>query len=94
MTPGRRSSRILRQTTPARRGNDRQIISGIIQVLKSGCRWKDCPPEYDLPTTIYGKLNCWLLIVIRDKEATRPFQAGNHPSGRSALTRRTTNSDG
>jgi transposase len=29
----------------ARRVDDRRIISGIIHVLKSGCRWKDCPPE-------------------------------------------------
>ena len=24
-------------------GDDRRVISGIIHVLKSGCRWKDCP---------------------------------------------------
>ena len=28
------------------RVDDRRVISGIIHVLKSGCRWKDCPPEY------------------------------------------------
>jgi transposase len=25
------------------RQDDRRIISGIIHVLKSGCRWSDCP---------------------------------------------------
>jgi transposase len=26
----------------ARRHDDRRIISGIVHVLRSGCRWKDC----------------------------------------------------
>jgi transposase len=28
------------------RVDDRRVISGILHVLTSGCRWKDCPPEY------------------------------------------------
>jgi len=36
-----------------RRVDDRRVISGIIHVLKSGCRWCDCPPEYGPPTTIW-----------------------------------------
>ena len=27
----------------ARRVDDRRVISGIFHVLKSGCRWVDCP---------------------------------------------------
>ena len=27
----------------ARRVDDRRVISGILHVLKSGCRWRDCP---------------------------------------------------
>ena len=34
------------------RADDRRVISGIVHVLKSGCRWCDCPPEYGPPTTI------------------------------------------
>jgi transposase len=30
----------------ARRVDDRRVISGILHVLRSGCRWSDCPPEY------------------------------------------------
>jgi transposase len=30
------------------RVDDRRVISGIVHVLKSGCRWCDCPPEYGL----------------------------------------------
>jgi transposase len=25
------------------RVDDRRVISGIVHVLRSGCRWKDCP---------------------------------------------------
>ena len=35
------------------RADDRRVISGILHVLKSGCRWCDCPPEYGPATTIY-----------------------------------------
>ena len=30
----------------ARRVDDRRVISGIIHVLRIGCRWEDCPPGY------------------------------------------------
>ena len=41
------------------RVDDRQVISGILHVLKSGCRWCDCPPEYGPPTTIYNRFVRW-----------------------------------
>ena len=41
------------------RVDDRRVISGILHVLKSGCRWKDCPPEYGPPTTIYNRFVRW-----------------------------------
>ena len=51
---------LLPQNQPgARRVDDRRVISGIIHVLKSGCRWKDCPPVYGPPTTIYNRFNRW-----------------------------------
>ena len=43
----------------ARRVDDRSVISGIIHVLKSGCRWKDVPAVYGPPTTIYNRFNRW-----------------------------------
>jgi len=43
----------------ARRVDDRRVISGIIHVLKTGCRWCDCPSEYGPPTTIYNRFNRW-----------------------------------
>jgi len=41
------------------RVDDRRVISGIIHVLKSGCRWRDCPPDYGPPTTIYNRFVRW-----------------------------------
>ena len=43
----------------ARRVDDRRVISGIIHVLRIGCRWEDCPPSYGPPTTIYNRFNRW-----------------------------------
>ncbi len=42
-----------------RREDDRRIISGIIHVLQSGCRWRDCPPEYGPSSTVYNRYNRW-----------------------------------
>ena len=41
------------------REDDRRVISGIVHVLKSGCRWCDCPPEYGPSTTIYNRFVRW-----------------------------------
>ena len=43
----------------ARRVDDRRVISGIFHVLKTGCRWRDCPPAYGPCTTIYNRLHRW-----------------------------------
>jgi transposase len=43
----------------AHRKDDRRIISGIFHVLRSGCRWQDCPEEYGPPTTVYNRFNRW-----------------------------------
>jgi transposase len=37
--------------------NNRRILSGIIHVLKTGCRWQDCPSEYGPYTTVYNRFN-------------------------------------
>ena len=43
----------------ARRVDDRCVISGIIHVLRIGCRSQDCPPAYGPPTTICNRFNRW-----------------------------------
>jgi transposase len=49
----------VRQARGKPREDDRRIISGIIHILKSGCRWKDCPEAYGPPTTIYNRFARW-----------------------------------
>jgi transposase len=41
------------------RDDDRRIISGIVHMLQSGARWRDCPREYGPYTTIYNRFNRW-----------------------------------
>ncbi len=41
------------------RVDDRRVISGILHVLRSGCRWCDCPQAYGPPTTIYNRFVRW-----------------------------------
>jgi len=43
----------------AHRVDDRRIISGIMQMLRSGARWRDCPPDYGPYTTVYNRFNRW-----------------------------------
>ena len=49
------------------REDDRRIISGIIHVLKSGCRWCDCPQEYGPSTTVYNRFVRWAKRGIWEK---------------------------
>lgn len=46
------------QPVPERK-EDRQIISGILNVLTSGCRRRDCPAAYGKRTTVYNRFNRW-----------------------------------
>jgi transposase len=41
------------------RNDDRLILSGIMHVLKVGCRWVDCPREYGPHKTIYNRFARW-----------------------------------
>ena len=43
----------------ARRVDDHRVISGIMHMLRSGARWRDCPPEYGPYTTVYNRFNRW-----------------------------------
>jgi transposase len=45
--------------TGARRVDDRRVISGILHVLKVGCRWCDCPTDYGPSTTVENRFNRW-----------------------------------
>lgn len=41
------------------RVDDRRVISGIVHVLKSGCRWADAPPAYGPRKTLYNRFVRW-----------------------------------
>lgn len=43
----------------AHRVDDRRVISGILHMLRSGARWRDCPAAYGPYTTIYNRFNRW-----------------------------------
>jgi transposase len=60
--------------------DDRRVISGIVQVLKSGCRWGDCPAAYGPPTTIYNRFVRWARRGVWEKsvpETCRNRAIGN-----------------
>ena len=44
-----------------RRTDDRRVISGIVHILKTGCRWQDCPAVYGPSTTIYNRFRRWTM---------------------------------
>ena len=41
------------------RVDDRRVISGIVHVLKSGCRWADAPAAYGPHKTLYNRFVRW-----------------------------------
>ena len=41
------------------RVDDRRVISGIVHVLKSGCRWADAPEIYGPHKTLYNRFVRW-----------------------------------
>ena len=43
------------------RVDDRRVISGIIHVLRSGCRWVDAPPSYGPRKTLYNRFVRWTM---------------------------------
>jgi transposase len=65
--------------------HNREIISGIVHILKVGCRWLDCPEVYgpaprstigstDGRRTAFGK-RCWKRWRIRDQPAHKASTA-------------------
>src|SRR6478752_6169760 len=78
------------------RADDRRVISGIVHVLKSGCRWCDCPPEYGPSTTIYNRFVRWarrgiwenLFRELSGKGRSTDMQMRLHARESSPLSRR------
>jgi len=43
----------------AHRVDDRRVVSGIVYMLRSGARWRDCPAACGPYTTVYNRFNRW-----------------------------------
>lgn len=43
------------------RVDDRRLISGIVQVLRSGCPWRHAPREYGPSKTLYNRYVRWAI---------------------------------
>ena len=66
------------------RVDDRVVISGILHVLKVGCRWRDVPSAYGPQTTIYNRYHRWARRGIWQRLYERMAAAGPVPEELSA----------
>jgi transposase len=62
------------------RVDDRRVISGIVHVLKSGCRWKDAPPCYGPRKTLYNRFVRWAAKGVWEDVFTRLAASGGPPA--------------
>ena len=61
------------------RADDRRVISGILHVLKVGCRWRDVPVEYGPAKTIYNRYHRWSRRLIWQRLFERMAATGPVP---------------
>ena len=61
------------------RVDDRRVISGILHVLETGCRWWDVPPAYGPPTTIRNRFTRWSRAGVWQRMFERMAAAGAVP---------------
>ncbi len=67
--------------------DDRRVISGIIQVIISGCRWSDAPLEYGPRKTLYNRFVRWAVRGIWERvfmELARAAATGRSLTGQHA----------
>jgi transposase len=62
------------------RADDRRVISGIIHVLQSGCRWKDAPKPYGPHKTLYNRFVRWAKKGVWDRLFHHLAAAGGPPA--------------
>lgn len=68
-----------KDTRGVARVDDRRVISGIIHVLRSGCRWKDAPAAYGPHKTLYNRFVRWAAKGVWEDVFTRLAEAGGPP---------------
>ena len=62
------------------RVDDRRVISGIVHVLRSGCRWKDAPGVYGPSKTLYNRFVRWAAKGVWEDAFTRLGETGGPPA--------------
>ena len=62
------------------RADDRRVISGILHVLKTGCRWRDVPADYGPATTVYNRYHRWARRGIWQRIFERMAAIGSVPA--------------
>ena len=62
------------------RVDDRRVISGIIHVLRSGCRWADAPATYGPHKTLYNRFVRWAAKGVWEAVFHALAAAGGPPS--------------
>lgn len=62
------------------RVDDRRVISGVIHVLRSGCRWKDAPEVYGPHKTLYNRFVRWAAKGVWEDVFLRLTETGGPPA--------------
>lgn len=62
------------------RVDDRRVISGIVHVLRSGCRWKDAPVAYGPRKTLYNRFVRWARKGVWERIFLALSEAGGPPT--------------
>ena len=61
------------------RVDDRRVISGIIFVIRNGCRWRDAPGDYGPHKTIYNRFVRWSGLGVFNKIFAELASRGPRP---------------
>ena len=61
------------------RVDDRRVISGIVHVLQSGCRWRDVPAGYGPSKTLYNRFGRWARKGVWARVFAELAEAGGPP---------------
>ena len=62
------------------RVDDRRVISGIVHVLMSGCRWADAPAVYGPTKTLYNRWVRWAKKGVWQRAFEELAAAGGPPA--------------
>jgi transposase len=68
-----------RDTRGVPRVDDRRVISGIVHVLQSGCRWRDAPKSYGPYKTLYNRFVRWAAKGVWERLFEQLAAAGGPP---------------